>query len=119
MEGIKNIDSLCDTCNALTDPSLVLVFTPVNHQHRHLTPAEVHKHINVVCALETDVSDEVHCTLGVFFGWSHWLGTCTSDASIQSPSSNLARSDTSVRSTQSSVENLTVGHHSKAVAWQS
>ena len=66
-EGIENIDSLHDVCNALTDPLLVLMFTPVNHQHRHLTLAEVHKHINVVHALETDVSDEAHCALGVCF----------------------------------------------------
>ena len=51
-EGIKNIDSLHNMCNALTDPLSALMFTPVNHQHRHLTPAEVHKRINVVCALK-------------------------------------------------------------------
>ena len=44
-----------------------LAFTPVNQQHHHLTPAEVHQCINVVCALATDVSDEVHYALGVCF----------------------------------------------------
>ena len=118
-EGIKNIDSLHDTCNALTDPSLVLVFTPVNHQHRHLTPAEVHKCINVVSALETDVSEEAHCTLGVCFaGLTSWELAHLMQ-SIQSLSSNLACSDASVRSTWSSIANLLVGHQSTDVAWQS
>ena len=107
-------------CNALIDPLSVLVFTPVNHQCRHLTPAEVHKCINVVCALDTDVLDEVHCTLGVgFVSLADWELAHLMQ-SIQSLSSDLACSaDASVRSTWSSVENLMVKHHSMAVAWQS
>ena len=66
-KGIKNIHSLSDACNALADPLSALAFSPVNHQHRHLAPVEVHQHINVVCALETDVLDEAHCALGVCF----------------------------------------------------
>ena len=117
-EGIKNIDSLHDVCNALTDPSLVLMFTPVNHQRCHLSFAEVHKHINVVHALETDVPDEAHCTLGVcFVGLTGREFSCLM-RTIQSQSSDLACFDTSVKSTHSSVETfLTVGHHSMAVAW--
>ena len=117
-EGIENIDSLRNVCHALTDPSLALMFTPVNHQRRHLTLAEVHKRINVVRALETDVSDEAHCALGVCFVGLAGREFSRLMRSIQSQSGNLAYSDTSVKSTRSSVETLTVGHPSTAVAWR-
>ena len=117
-EGIKNIDSLCNTCNALTDPSSALMFTPVNHQCHHLTPADFHKHINVVHALETDVLDEAHCALGVCFVGLTGQEFAHLMQSIQSQSSDLACSDTSVKSTHSSLETLMVGHCSPAVTWQ-
>ena len=118
-EGIKNIDSLHDVCDMLTDPSSALMFTPVNHQHHHLTPAKVLKCINVVHALETDVLDEAHCTLGVcFVGLTgHEIKKLLHD--VQSPFHHQPRSCMSTKSTQSYVDSLTVGHHASDVAWQS
>ena len=41
-KGLKNFGLLSDACNALVDPLLALAFTPVDHQHLHLTPAQLH-----------------------------------------------------------------------------
>ena len=114
-EGMKNIASLRDVCHVLTDPLLALRFTPVNHQRRHLTLAEVHKHIDVVRALETNISDEAHCALGVcFVGFTRReLKKLLRD--VQSPFRRQPHSRMSTKSTQSYMSS----HFASDVAWQS
>ena len=41
-KSVESFGSLSDACNALVDPLLALAFTPVDHQHLHLTPAQLH-----------------------------------------------------------------------------
>ena len=41
-KGLENLGLLSDACNALVDPSSALAFIPVDHQHLHLTPAQLH-----------------------------------------------------------------------------
>ena len=66
-KGLKNFDSFSNACNALPDPSLAIAFTPVNQPCLYLSPAMLHCHLDVACALETSMPDEAYCILGVCF----------------------------------------------------
>ena len=82
-----------------------------------MSPSDIHQHIGADRLLETDVSIAVPHCLGVQF-----VGVAGRELKkllqdISSPFSDQTRSDTSVKSTHSSIGNLMVGRRSTAVAW--